>query len=148
MKSSRTKIGTLFDEKSRLCSKQRGKNFKIYWQKYIQYLSIQSWNDFFQCFKIKDESEKPKPSCIPEFSKYLYFMFAPTLVYRDHYPRTTEKKIRWGLVFSHFGEVFGAIVYTYCLFDRYCVPVFRELKVKELDFKSYVHLISVGSLFN
>ena len=103
---------------------------------------------FFQCFKIKDESEKPKPSCIPEFSKYLYFMFAPTLVYRDHYPRTTEKKIRWGLVFSHFGEVFGAIVYTYCLFDRYCVPVFRELKVKELDFKSYVHLISVGSLFN
>jgi sterol O-acyltransferase len=23
----------------------------------------------------------------PDFSKYLYFMFAPTLVYRDRYPR-------------------------------------------------------------
>ena len=94
--------------------------------------------------KLKDDSEKPKFTGVPEFSKYLYFMFAPTLVYRDQYPRTSEQApIRWKLVLTHFGEVFGAMIYAYCLFDRYCVPVFRDLKVKELNFKSYLHLISV-----
>ena len=93
---------------------------------------------------LKDDSEKPKFTGVPEFSKYLYFMFAPTLVYRDHYPRSTIEKIRWKLVFTHFGEVFGAIIYTYCLFDRFCVPVFRDLKLKELSFQSYLHLISVN----
>jgi len=75
-------------------------------------------------------------------------MFAPTLVYRDQYPRTTIEKIRWKLVFTHFGEVLGAIIYTYCLFDRYCVPVFRNLKVKELNFQAYLHLISVSLAIN
>lgn len=26
-------------------------------------------------------------SSAPDFSKYLYFLFAPTLIYRDEYPR-------------------------------------------------------------
>ncbi|UYV79621.1 SOAT1 [Cordylochernes scorpioides] len=34
-----------------------------------------------------DGDEKEASPC-PEFSKFLYFLFAPTLLYRDHYPRT------------------------------------------------------------
>jgi sterol O-acyltransferase len=34
-----------------------------------------------------DDSPKVKAANCPEFSKYLYFMFAPTLIYRDNYPR-------------------------------------------------------------
>lgn len=68
-------------------------------------------------------------------------MFAPTLVYQDAYPRTSV--IRWKLVIHHFAEVIAAIIYTYCLFDRFCVPVFRQLNVKELNFKQYVRLISM-----
>ena len=52
-------------------------------------------------------------------------------------------KIRWKLVITYFAEVIGCIIYTYCLFDRFCVPVFRNLKVKELNLKSYIHLISI-----
>ena len=32
-----------------------------------------------------DEADVHLPC--PDFSKYLYFLFAPTLVYRDVYPR-------------------------------------------------------------
>jgi len=77
----------------------------------------------------------------PKFSKYFYFMFAPTLVYRDEYPRTTQ--VRWKLVITHFFEVFGCILYTYILFDRFCVPLFRDIKLKDLDTKSYIYLISL-----
>ncbi|KAG5893534.1 hypothetical protein JTB14_006068 [Gonioctena quinquepunctata] len=33
---------------------------------------------------------------IPKFSKFLFFLYVPTLVYRDEYPRTN--KIRWSFV--------------------------------------------------
>ncbi|CAF0825420.1 unnamed protein product [Adineta steineri] len=39
----------------------------------------------------------PHTPC-PEFSKFLYFLFAPTLIYRDSYPRTSS--IRWTYVIS------------------------------------------------
>ena len=68
-------------------------------------------------------------------------MFAPTLIYRDEYPRTSI--IRWKFVIQHFAEILGSMIYTYCLFDRFCVPVFRDLNVKQLTFSSYVYLISI-----
>ena len=34
----------------------------------------------------KPHTETPRPNC-PKFSQYLYFLFAPTLVYRDEYPK-------------------------------------------------------------
>jgi sterol O-acyltransferase len=45
---------------------------------------------------------------------------------------------------TYFAEIIGSIIYTYCLFDRYCVPVFRDLKVKNMNWKTYVHLISIS----
>lgn len=34
-----------------------------------------------------DTKEDHDQAPCPDFSKYLYFMFAPTLVYRNRYPR-------------------------------------------------------------
>lgn len=34
----------------------------------------------------KDDDDRKKRLC-PDFSHYLFFLFAPTLVYRDEYPR-------------------------------------------------------------
>lgn len=68
-------------------------------------------------------------------------MVAPTLVYRDEYPRTT--KVKWLFVIQHFAEVLGSMVYTYCLFDRFCVPVFRQLRIRNLTLSSYAYLISI-----
>ncbi|XP_044056136.1 sterol O-acyltransferase 1 isoform X5 [Siniperca chuatsi] len=42
-------------------------------------------------------NDKTSPSpVVPQVSQYLYFLFAPTLIYRDKYPRNPV--IRWGYV--------------------------------------------------
>jgi hypothetical protein len=42
--------------------------------------------DFYYYIVYKTDDEETTTPC-PPFSKYLYFLFAPTLVYRDNYPR-------------------------------------------------------------
>lgn len=86
---------------------------------------------------------KENDSSFPELSKFVYFLFAPTLVYRDNYPRTTGPT-KWKTVLVHLFEVAGCMLYTYCLFDRYCVPVFKSLRVRELGLVKYIELVSIS----
>ncbi|EDO49468.1 predicted protein, partial [Nematostella vectensis] len=73
---------------------------------------------------------------IPEFGQYLYFLFCPTLVYRDHYPMTPC--IRWDYVVSNFFQVAMCILYTYYVFARFCVPVFRNTGKEAGNFKNLI----------
>ncbi|KAJ8725564.1 hypothetical protein PYW08_003747 [Mythimna loreyi] len=57
---------------------------------------------------------------LPTFKLHIYFMFAPTLIYRDQYPRT--KKIRWGVVVFHLLEVAAVIFYISFLWEIVIVP--------------------------
>ncbi|KOC62330.1 Sterol O-acyltransferase 1, partial [Habropoda laboriosa] len=75
----------------------------------------------FLSYKPHSESSAPKP---PGFSKYLYFMFAPTLIYQDNYPRS--KKIRWNVIVSNFVEVLTIIVFVALLYERLLYPNFRD----------------------
>jgi len=43
----------------------------------------------------------------PNFSRFIYFLFAPTLVYRDTYPRTSS--VRWGVALRYLGQLFACI---------------------------------------
>ncbi|NXX54709.1 SOAT1 acyltransferase, partial [Scopus umbretta] len=52
---------------------------------------------------VKDKSSTVP---IPRISQYLYFLFAPTLIYRDNYPR--NRVIRWGYVATKFAQVSSA----------------------------------------
>ncbi|XP_059054257.1 sterol O-acyltransferase 1 isoform X2 [Achroia grisella] len=61
---------------------------------------------------------------LPTFKSYLYFLFAPTLVYRDEYPRT--KKIRWGIVLFHILEVLAIIFYNSFLWERFILPYWSD----------------------
>ncbi|XP_077978090.1 sterol O-acyltransferase 1-like isoform X2 [Glandiceps talaboti] len=70
----------------------------------------------------------------PGFSQFLYFLFAPTLVYRDHYPRTPS--IRWNYVFSNFIQVIGCLFYTYYIFERFCMPVFQNFGKEVLSIRN------------
>ncbi|XP_006887791.1 PREDICTED: sterol O-acyltransferase 1-like [Elephantulus edwardii] len=74
------------------------------------------------------DSAKEKSSTvpIPTIGKYLYFLFAPTLIYRDSYPRTPT--VRWGYVATQFLQTFGSFFYVYYIFERLCVPLFRNIK--------------------
>ncbi|CAH0406560.1 unnamed protein product [Chilo suppressalis] len=61
---------------------------------------------------------------LPTFKQYLYFLFAPTLLYRDQYPRT--KKIRWGFVLYHVAEVAAIIFYNSFLWERFILPYWSD----------------------
>lgn len=66
----------------------------------------------------------PEPSYFwKEVEKYFYFLFAPTLIYRDEYPRTT--RTRWVLVFFYMLQAVGIIYYAFLIF-RELLPEFRN----------------------
>lgn len=66
------------------------------------------------------EGENPR---FPTFSSYLYFLFCPTLIYRESYPRNSH--IRWKYVGVTFGMILGCLFYGYFILVRLCVPIFR-----------------------
>ncbi|XP_056007870.1 sterol O-acyltransferase 1-like isoform X2 [Ostrea edulis] len=82
----------------------------------------------------KDDSAEEN-GC-PDFSKYLYFLFIPTLVYRDSYPRT--QKIRWSYVVSNLGQVLACLFFTYYIFERFLVPVFRNFGREHLTARAVI----------
>ena len=77
----------------------------------------------------------PHTPC-PAFSKFLYFIFAPTLIYRDSYPRTSS--IRWKYVLSQLAQFAAAALFSYYLFYRFCLPVFRHFKSEHVTVKIFV----------
>ncbi|XP_038613528.1 sterol O-acyltransferase 1 isoform X1 [Tachyglossus aculeatus] len=81
---------------------------------------------------IKEKSNVP----IPQLNQYLYFLFAPTLIYRDSYPRTAT--IRWSYVATKFAQVFGCLFYVYYIFERLCAPLFRNIKQEPFSMRVLV----------
>ncbi|KAJ7384193.1 Sterol O-acyltransferase 1 [Desmophyllum pertusum] len=81
-----------------------------------------------------DKTEKENQP-LPEFGQYLYFLFCPTLIYRDQYPMTPC--IRWNYVVSNTFQTLACIFYTYYLFARFCVPVFRNIGKGHWSFKHF-----------
>lgn len=100
----------------------------------IQYILEFEKNKNLSCFKKQIKSEKQiyknvkklsifdKSENSPNFSSYLYFLFAPTLVYKLSYPRTN--KIRWNFVISNFTQTFCCFLFAYYLFVRFCFSQF------------------------
>ncbi|CAF1122686.1 unnamed protein product [Adineta steineri] len=106
-----------------------------------------------QCHKIMEsnsnEDNDIEKITSPDFSKYLYFLFAPTLIYCDTYPRTAV--IHWDYVLQMFGQVFASIVYVYYVVVRFCVPTFENLNQNEITLPIFITVlfnsIMPGSLF-
>lgn len=79
----------------------------------------------------------------PSFKQYAYFLFAPTLVYRDEYPRT--KQIRWKVVAKNYMEVIAVIFIFSLISERIMYPVFYKFGSThhQVDFKDLL-----SSVFN
>ncbi|KAM4587948.1 sterol O-acyltransferase 2 [Odontesthes bonariensis] len=72
---------------------------------------------------LKNTSKKGESPKFPTFSSYMYFLFCPTLIYRESYPRNSH--IRWKYVGVTLGKILGCLFYGYFILVRLCVPVFR-----------------------
>lgn len=79
---------------------------------------------------------------IPPFSQYLYFLFAPTLVYRSAYPRTPY--IRWHFVTINLLQMGLCILYTYFIFARFCFAYFANFGRSE-QFNFSLHQLITSS---
>ncbi|MBN3321176.1 SOAT1 acyltransferase, partial [Atractosteus spatula] len=80
--------------------------------------------------------EKNNSMSTPQVSQYLYFLFAPTLIYRDSYPRNPS--IRWGYVATKFLQVLGCLFYAYYVFVRLCIPQFRNISLQPFKLRVMV----------
>ncbi|VDN31456.1 unnamed protein product [Dibothriocephalus latus] len=61
---------------------------------------------------------------LPSFSTYLYFLFAPTLIFSNTYPRTPY--VRWRIVAENFLQVGLCVIYNYYIFARFCFSHFAN----------------------
>ena len=66
---------------------------------------------------------------LPNFGKFLYFMFAPTMIYRDEYPRTPQ--IRWNFVFYNIAEIFAVLWFSAIVMDRFLVSTFQDICLRQ-----------------
>ncbi|XP_011162106.1 sterol O-acyltransferase 1 [Solenopsis invicta] len=80
-------------------------------------------------------SETSRPSG-PKFSQYWYFLFAPTLLYRDKYPRT--KEIRWMVVFRSFSEVGLSIFLLAFINERVIGSTYHAFGTQYLELKWFI----------
>uniref|UniRef100_A0A1L8DYB9 O-acyltransferase n=2 Tax=Nyssomyia neivai TaxID=330878 RepID=A0A1L8DYB9_9DIPT len=89
------------------------------------------------CGKVKSDDDLKIPApVLPTFTTFQYFLFCPTLVYRDSYPRT--KQIRWKVAFFHFLDVFGVILYLSFIFERFLLPNFNQFGESKVELSTLV----------
>ena len=72
-----------------------------------------------------------------EVGRFLYFFAAPTLVYRDAYPRSGPH-VDWVQAGVHLGEFLGIIAYCYVLTTSFVIPAFGSTPSEPGDMKSFV----------
>lgn len=64
------------------------------------------------------------------FHRYIYFLFAPTLLYRDTYPRTPA--IRWDYAAKMFVQFGVVLILVYHVIVFFWLPVFRRMLTDEV----------------
>lgn len=61
---------------------------------------------------------------LPDMGSLSYFLFAPTLVYRDNYPRTPN--VRWRIVLWYLAQFLGCILLYSVVLNHFIKDVFRD----------------------
>ncbi|XP_061387644.1 sterol O-acyltransferase 1 [Musca vetustissima] len=86
--------------------------------------------------KTDNDGTASTASVMPPFQKYSYYLFAPTLLYRDNYPRTAV--IRWKFALGRFLEVVAiAFLYSY-IYERHIKVIFGNFGIEEVTVGSVI----------
>jgi sterol O-acyltransferase len=85
-----------------------------------------------------------KTLSLPNFQKFIYFIFAPTFIYRDEYPRT--QTIRWKFVCYNFGEVLGIIWLLSLVVERFLIPHFEDICLRKYTLSEVMVPVVANSL--
>ncbi|KAJ3642866.1 hypothetical protein Zmor_025615 [Zophobas morio] len=75
----------------------------------------------------------------PTFSNFLYFLFIPTLLYRDSYPR--KDKIDWTFAAFKLLEFVGAIFFFSFVIERFLNPSLQDFGLREYQLKELILIL-------
>lgn len=89
---------------------------------------------------------KPKTEdfTFPNFNNYFYFLFAPTLVYRDEYPR--EKKRNWKNIITLTVEFVLTLFYLAFVMERFFLTPFQDWCLKERKWSDLFSQIMINMI--
>ncbi|CAG2117603.1 unnamed protein product [Medioppia subpectinata] len=88
----------------------------------------------------KDKTRREAPT----ISQFMYFLIAPTLLYRDNYVRTN--KVRWKLVVWYFLQVLFIMFCMFAISWRFVEHNFKWTGVKPFTIRQLAYLLLSGSL--
>lgn len=95
-------------------------------------------------YKSHQDGDREDSKPCPEVGKLIYFLFAPTLVYRDNYPRTPY--VRWSYVAWNFLQVIACILGAYIPCTHFIVDVFNKIGIEPLPLVNLIGILAM-SLF-
>ena len=87
-------------------------------------LALDARNKVIDRENCKEMHDKEPSIC--SFSHFLYYHFAPVIVFRDFYPRST-KQINWGRIVQWSSHVIGCIYLLCLLIRRFVIPQFSKV---------------------
>lgn len=93
-------------------------------------------------FKPHQDGDRDDSGPCPEVGKLIYFLFAPTLVYRDNYPRTPS--IRWSYVAWNFLQVLACILGAYIPVTHFIVDVFNKIGIEPLPLVNFIGVLATS----
>lgn len=72
----------------------------------------------------------------PDFSLFLYYLFAPTLIYQDKYPMTD--RIRWDVVRKNFFQCFVTGCYIFLMVVHFALPVTEKFAQEHYTIRDFI----------
>ena len=69
---------------------------------------------------------------IPTVKQLIYFLFAPTLIYRDWYPKSPGERVNWYKVFSLLSEFGGLMFLGIQIVNRVTIPRLKGVGIEPL----------------
>lgn len=76
---------------------------------------------------------------LPDFKNFVYFMFVPTLIYRETYPR--RDKINWKFVWFRFLEIVGVIFFMSFIISNFLNPTIQDFGIRKYTVKEIISCI-------
>ncbi|GIY64224.1 sterol O-acyltransferase 1 [Caerostris darwini] len=93
-------------------------------------------------YKPHQDGDQEESQPCPEVEKLIYFLFAPTLVYRDNYPRTTH--IRWSNVALNFLQVFCCVIGAYIPCTYFVVDTFNKIGIEPIPLVNFMSTLAMS----
>lgn len=96
-----------------------GEEIGIGWRFALLFEQVRQLMKVHSYWRRNDNGAETSP---PTFGRFVYFLFAPTLLYRAEYPRTSGP-INWRLVAEHLAEFGGGVFLTAFNLEAFFVPL-------------------------